>query len=69
MLVLLAATRIPALHQLLPNDLLAAGSHLQQLLTTWQRLNGEPSSPSSRQALSIICEAHHLILQHGVSSD
>ncbi|KAK3329963.1 hypothetical protein B0H66DRAFT_572223 [Apodospora peruviana] len=50
MLVLLAACRIPSLRKLIGAEVLAAGEHLRQLLEGWQRVLGDPSSPSVDQS-------------------
>lgn len=69
MLVLLAASRIPSLRGLISHELLGAGDHLRQLLTTWQAVSGLPSSPSVDQSVRIICEADEFIRQVFAAGD
>lgn len=70
MLVLLAASRVPYLRGVLgPEDLLAAGDHLRRLLARWQRVAGDPSSPSVDQSVRIICEADEFIRQVFAAGD
>lgn len=72
MLVLLAASRVPALRTILtpPNlDLPAAGSHLRSLLTHWQRVAGGPVSPSVEQSVRVICAADEFIRQVVAAGD
>lgn len=61
MLVLLAACRMPALRNLIGIDVLSAGDHLMQLFESWQKVLGEPSSPSVDQSVRIIREADRFI--------
>ena len=63
MLVLLAACRIPALRDLIGQEVLAAGDHLRRLLEGWQRVSGDPTSPSVDQSVRIITEADRFIQQ------
>ncbi|KAK3947841.1 hypothetical protein QBC32DRAFT_374004 [Pseudoneurospora amorphoporcata] len=63
MLVLLAACRIPSLKNLIRPEILQAGSHLMELLVGWQKVQGEPSSPSVDQSVQIIQEAEGFIRQ------
>ncbi|KAJ4406943.1 hypothetical protein N0V85_004433 [Neurospora sp. IMI 360204] len=61
MLVLLAACRIPSLKSLIGPEILQAGSHLRELLVGWQKVQGEPNSPSVDQSVHIIQEAERFI--------
>jgi len=61
MLVLLAASRVPALRQLVGKDVLAAGPHLKGLLEGWLKVSGKPGSPSVEQSLRIIAEVSGFI--------
>ncbi|KUI57387.1 hypothetical protein VP1G_04701 [Cytospora mali] len=61
MLVLLAASRVPSLRGVIGPELLSAGHHLRTLLTSWQRVSGEPGSPSVEQSVRIICAADEFI--------
>lgn len=69
MLVLLAASRIPSLRGIISPELLTAGGHLRQLLTSWQGVSGAPSSPSVDQSVRIICEADEFIRQVFAAGD
>lgn len=70
MLVLLAASRVPALRGFLgPAELPAAGDHLRRLLGGWQRGVGGPASPSIEQSVRIICEADGFIRQVFAAGD
>jgi hypothetical protein len=57
MLVLLAACRMPTLRNLIGPEVLAAGDHLLHLFEGWQRVSGDPNSPSVNQSVAIIREA------------
>lgn len=61
MLVLLAASRIPSLRGVIGPELLTAGGHLRQLMVDWQRVSGDPSSPSVDQSVGVIREADEFI--------
>jgi hypothetical protein len=61
MLVLLAACRMPTLRSLIGPEVLAAGTHLRQLLHGWRQVAGGPSSPSVDQSVGIIGEADRFI--------
>lgn len=63
MLVLLAACRIPSLKTLIGPEILQAGSHLRELLVGWQKVQGEPRSPSVDQSVHIIHEAEKFTRQ------
>ncbi|EGO52035.1 hypothetical protein NEUTE1DRAFT_149656 [Neurospora tetrasperma FGSC 2508] len=63
MLVLLAACRISLLKDLIRPEILQAGSHLRELLVGWQKVQGDPSSPSVDQSVHIIKEAERFIRQ------
>jgi hypothetical protein len=63
MLILLAACKIPALKEVMAAEVVSAGDHLLQLLTDWQAVMGEPSSPSVDQSFRIIEEADRFIRQ------
>ncbi|KAK0730928.1 hypothetical protein B0H67DRAFT_563292 [Lasiosphaeris hirsuta] len=63
MLVILAACRMPALRSLIGPEVLAAGHHLRQLLEGWQKVLGDPSSPSVDQSVRIIGEVDRFIQQ------
>ncbi|KAK3362416.1 hypothetical protein B0T25DRAFT_6090 [Lasiosphaeria hispida] len=63
MLVILAACRMPTLRSLIGPDVLAAGHHLRELLEGWQRVSGDPSSPSVDQSVRIIGEVDRFIQQ------
>jgi hypothetical protein len=63
MLVLLAACRTPSLRNLISPEILLAGDHLKQLLEGWQKVSGDPSSPSVDQSVRIIGEADRFIRQ------
>jgi hypothetical protein len=63
MLVILAACRIPTLRNLIAPEVLGAGYHLRQLLEGWQRVLGDPTSPSVDQSIRIIGEADRFIQQ------
>ncbi|KAK3497396.1 uncharacterized protein B0T23DRAFT_353327 [Neurospora hispaniola] len=63
MLVLLAACRISLLKDLIGPDILQAGSHLRESLVGWQKVQGDPSSPSVDQSVHIIEEAERFIRQ------
>ncbi|KAH8812903.1 hypothetical protein F5884DRAFT_318279 [Xylogone sp. PMI_703] len=54
MLILFAARRIPALRQLIGEEVLSVGSQLSQLIQGWTDILGEPRSPSIDQSLRII---------------
>ena len=60
MLLLLAASRIPALKQRLDSRILEAGSHLTCLIEPWMHLH-DPVSPSVRQSLRMIGEVNTLL--------
>ena len=61
MLLLLAASRIPALKQRLDSRVLEAGSHLTRLIEPWMHLHGHDVSPSVRQSLRMIGEVSTLL--------
>ncbi len=61
--MILAACRIPSLRNLIGPEVLAAGDHLRRLLEEWQRVSGDPSSPSVDQSVRIIGEADRFIQQ------
>ncbi|KAJ9155864.1 C6 zinc finger domain-containing protein, partial [Coniochaeta hoffmannii] len=61
MLVLLAACRMPALRSLIGPEVLLAGDHLTNLLEGWQRVSGDPSSPSVNQSVRVIRESARFI--------
>lgn len=63
MLALLAACRVPSLRSVIGPEVLTAGNHLKQLLSGWQRISGDPSSPSVDQSVRIICAADEFIRQ------
>lgn len=63
MLVLLAAVRIPSLRDLIGPEVLDAGDHLRQLLEGWQKVLGEPNSPSVDQSVKIIGKADRFITE------
>lgn len=69
MLILLASSRIPALKGVLGPEMLTAGDHLRQLLTGWQRVAGQPSSPSVDQSVKVIGEADEFIKQVFAAGD
>lgn len=69
MLVLLAASRIPSLRNVMPPSLLNAGAHLTKLLTSWQHIMGSPDSPSVNQAVRVIGEADGFIKQVFAAGD
>lgn len=69
MLVLLAASRVPALRGVIGTELLTAGDHLRKLLTSWQQVSGEPRSPSIDQSVRIICKADEFIKQVYAAGD
>lgn len=69
MLVLLAASRVPSLRGVIGPELLSAGDHLRGLLTSWQQVSGEPSSPSVDQSVGIICAADEFIKQVFAAGD
>lgn len=69
MLVLLAASRVPSLRGVIGPELFNAGNHLKSLLTRWQRIVGEPSSPSIDQSVRIICAADEFIKQVFAAGD
>lgn len=56
MLVLLAASRLPYLRNLLGQDVTNIGSHLQTLIKRWVQIPGENRSPSIEQSLRMIGE-------------
>ncbi|KAK4193176.1 hypothetical protein QBC35DRAFT_98764 [Podospora australis] len=68
MLVLLAACKIPILRDLIGPEVLTAGDHLRRLLEGWQRISGDPTSPSVDQSVQIICEADRFI-RHVYATD
>lgn len=61
MLVLLAACRMPVLRDLIGPEVLLAGDHLMNLFERWQRVSGEPSSPSIAQSVGVIKESARFI--------
>lgn len=61
MLLLLAASRIPALKQRLDSRVLEAGNHLTRLIQPWLHLHGHHVSPSVRQSLRMIGEVSTLL--------
>ncbi|KAB5578783.1 hypothetical protein GE09DRAFT_560777 [Coniochaeta sp. 2T2.1] len=61
MLVLLAACRMPALRGLIGPEVLLAGDHLMHLFEGWQRVSGDPSSPSVDQSVRVIGESARFI--------
>ncbi|CEJ80032.1 hypothetical protein VHEMI00238 [[Torrubiella] hemipterigena] len=61
MLVLLAASKIPSLRNLIGLEVFSAGDHLIQLLQQWQELLGGPPSPSVAQSIRIIDAADRFI--------
>lgn len=61
MLVLLAACRMPALRNLIGSEVLLAGDHLMHLFEDWQRISGDPSSPSINQSVRVIRESARFI--------
>lgn len=61
MLVLLAASKIPSLRNLIGPEVFSAGNHLIQLLQQWQELLGGPPSPSVAQSIRIIDAADRFI--------
>ncbi|TVY53757.1 hypothetical protein LCER1_G004789 [Lachnellula cervina] len=63
MLVLLAASRIPVLRQLVGDEVLTAATHLKQLIETWNDIPGQPNSPSIDQSLRLIEEIDGFIQQ------
>lgn len=69
MLVLLAASRVPALRGVLGPELPAAGDHLRRLLGGWQRAAGGPTSPSVDQSVRVIREADGFIRQVFAAGD
>lgn len=56
MLILLAASRLPYLRNLLGQDVTNIGSHLQTLIKRWVQIPGENRSPSIEQSLRMIGE-------------
>lgn len=69
MLVLLAASRVPALRGVIGTELLTAGDHLRKLLASWQQVSGESRSPSIDQSVGIICKADDFIKQVYAAGD
>ncbi|KAF2217680.1 hypothetical protein CERZMDRAFT_92335 [Cercospora zeae-maydis SCOH1-5] len=66
MLLLLAASRIPALKERLDSQTLDAGKHLAQLIEPWTHVHGGAVSPSVRQSLRMIGEVDALLhAEHG----
>lgn len=61
MLVMLAASRVARLRELMRPDTLSAGDHLKSLLPRWQQLSDGPSSPSVSQSVRIIDAADKFI--------
>ncbi|KAI5366423.1 hypothetical protein Slin15195_G079430 [Septoria linicola] len=61
MLLLLAASTIPALKQRLHPSVLDAGRHLTSLIETWMHAHGDAISPSVRQSLRMIGEIDALL--------
>jgi len=61
MLVILAACRVPSLRTLIGPEVLTAGEHLKGLLEGWQKVSGDPSSPSVDQSVRIIGAADRFI--------
>ncbi|RAL64640.1 hypothetical protein DID88_001673 [Monilinia fructigena] len=66
MLILLAASRVPYLRNLLGQDVTIIGSHLQTLIKRWVQIPGDNRSPSIDQSLRMIGEIdvflHHEFL-------
>ncbi|KAA8566472.1 hypothetical protein EYC84_009034 [Monilinia fructicola] len=56
MLILLAASRVPYLRNLLGQDVTNIGSHLQTLIKRWVQIPGDIRSPSIEQSLRMIGE-------------
>jgi hypothetical protein len=56
MLILLAASRLPYLRNLISADVLTIGAHLQTLIKRWVHIPGEHLSPSIEQSLRMISE-------------
>ncbi|PQE07905.1 C6 zinc finger domain-containing protein [Rutstroemia sp. NJR-2017a WRK4] len=56
MLILLAASRLPYLRDLISADVLTIGAHLQTLIKRWVYIPGEHLSPSIEQSLRMISE-------------
>ena len=63
MLVLLAACKVPVLKDLIGPEVFGAGEHLRQRLQGWQKVMGNPASPSVEQSLRLIADVDQLI-QH-----
>lgn len=61
MLMLLAACRVRSLCELIGNEALVAGGHLQTLLGSWQMLIGGVPSPSVEQSIWLIADIDRLI--------
>ncbi|PPJ52282.1 hypothetical protein CBER1_09561 [Cercospora berteroae] len=61
MLLLLAASRIPALKQRLDPQALDAGKHLARLIEPWTHVHGGAVSPSVRQSLRMIGDVDALL--------
>lgn len=61
MLVLLAASKIPSLRDLIRPEVFSAGDHLIRLFEEWQELLGGPPSPSVAQSIRIIDSADRFI--------
>jgi hypothetical protein len=54
---------MPKLRSLIGPEVLAAGNHLMHLFEGWQRVSGDPSSPSVNQSVRIIREAAGFIAE------
>lgn len=63
MLILLAAYRLPVLRQLIGEEVLRAGTHLQRCIQNWSEALGQPNSPSVDQSLMMICAIDNIIQQ------
>lgn len=61
MLILLAACRMPQLRSLIGPEVLLAGDHLMHLFEGWQRVSGDPISPSVNQSVRVIRESARFI--------
>jgi hypothetical protein len=60
MLILLAASRVPALRKRLPPSVREVGRHLVTLIEPWMSVHS-PTSPSVEQSLRMIGEVDRLL--------
>lgn len=63
MLILLAASRVPSLRELMRTEATTVGDHLQQLLHRWSQVPSNSQSPSVAQSLQMIWDIHGFIQQ------